>query len=125
MGERDKLRSEAKSTNSDETWKKYRKLHNKVTKEVAADRKKFFKDKYDECEVNNDQAKLYKVAKSQLGWNVSGPPSMLVDKDGNMLNSPQQLVNEQMEYLKKKTMISWKTYRIHLMWIRLKFSKNV
>ena len=72
--ERDNLRNVAKANDDIETWQKYRKLRNKVTKEVTNDRKKYFKDKYDECEATKDQAKLYKTAKSQLGWSMSGPP---------------------------------------------------
>ena len=100
---RDTARDKAKATGDVEKWIEYRKLRNQVTKDVKNDRRKHFSDKYDECDVNNDVAKLYKIAKQQLGWNMNGPPTTLI-QGGRTITSPQQLAQTQMEYYHSKNL---------------------
>ena len=50
---------------------------------------------------NSDTATLYKTAKSQLGWNSSGPPTILV-KEGTSVTSPGKLAQVQMDYYHDK-----------------------
>ena len=101
MESRDKARTDASQTNDPELWKSYRKLRNIVTTEIKKNRKNYYKTIYQDCEEQNDTGKLYKTIKSQLGWNNSGPPTVLT-KDGVTSTAPSRIAQAQMDHFTRK-----------------------
>ena len=78
MKARDIARKRSKETGNEDDKRIYRKLRNKVTASIKKDRREYYKVQYKECEDNKDTSKLHKIAKTQAGWNKSGPPASLV-----------------------------------------------
>ena len=101
MLERDTARSKSKVTNTVEDKSEYKKLRNKATKEIKADRNKFLKKQYEDCEMKNDSAKLYSIAKNQAGWKTNSSPTSLVI-EGQNITSPRSIAQEQMKFYQKK-----------------------
>ena len=101
MIERDVARTRAKTTGDEMDKNLYKRLRNKVTKQVRQDRSKYLNDKYQECEKNNNISELYKIAKKQAGWNKTGPPASLLI-EGRNITAPLQIAQEQMRYFHEK-----------------------
>ena len=97
MTERDVARVKAKETGNADDWRLYRTLRNKVFAEIKRNRSDFYKAKYQEYEEEKDTSKLFKLAKKQLGWKTSGPPTSLL-KNGTVVTAPQEMAQVQMEY---------------------------
>ena len=67
-------REQARLTQEDEWWRKYRIQRNKVTKQVNNDRNKYYKDKYTSCSEDNNTQALYKNIKTANGLDNWWPP---------------------------------------------------
>ena len=99
MEQRDIARMEAVRTDTEENWKNFRKLRNKVTELVKKDKRNYMYNLYNNTE--KDPKTLYRITRSQLGWSTAGPPSSLL-VDGVVKSSPKEIANEQLSYFVKK-----------------------
>ena len=66
MDERDNYRKTAQETQDNDDWEYYRRCRNKCVTEVNKDRRKFFANKYRECEENGDKGGVYKIVRQQM-----------------------------------------------------------
>ena len=101
MAERDNARQRSIETEELEDKQEYRKLRNKVTKEVRKDRDNYYKKQYTECEKELNSSSLYKIAKKQAGMKNNGPPASLVI-NGQNITSPKLIAQEQMKFYFEK-----------------------
>ena len=101
MAARDKIREEARLSKNKETWSKYKKIKNEITKETRKTKKDHFLKIYTTLQDNNDSKGIYQTTKGLLGWNRDmGPRSFLWE--GNIWRKPLDLANIQSKFFEMK-----------------------
>ena len=95
---RDKLRETAARTKDPNDWELYKVQRNACSKLAINDKRKFFSDKYENCEINRDINKMYTITKKQLGWKTGGTPKSF-NWGGKIINSPKKLAEIQNDLL--------------------------
>ena len=90
MTERDLARKAAIENKSDEYWKSYKLLRNKVNQFIKNEKRNWQKSKFRLCESESDSKQIWKNVKSWLNWTTSGAPTQLFHK-GKLENSPKNL----------------------------------
>ena len=63
--------------------------------------KKYFSEKYEDCDLKNDINKMYTITKKQLGWKTGGTPKSF-NWEGKIVNSPKKLAEIQNEFFIQK-----------------------
>ena len=77
MKERDIPRDKAKNTDDPVDWADFRKKRNDCTKRQSEDKRKHFKDLFENIENEKDSNKLFSMTKNLLNWKSAGPPCTL------------------------------------------------
>ena len=101
MADKDTARELARNTKLDAHWLDYRKKRNECSKKLKEDKKKHFSEIYKECEDNFNVKKLYKTAKSQLGWVSGGTPDTF-HMGGRTVTKPREVAETQLQFYKEK-----------------------
>ena len=90
MMERDGLLAQAKNSGLVEDWNEFRKIRNKVTCKLRADKENWERNSLNAC--GKDSSKLWKNILGWLNWSSSGAPNKLFN-DGKLETSPKSLAN--------------------------------
>ena len=100
IADRNRLREQARSQDSDLLWQQYKILKNKITSDIKKDKKQHFSKLFERCQSNNDTKALYQITKEQLGWNSGGTPLSFII-EGEKVTSPKILANIQLNTFRK------------------------
>ena len=98
---RDNLKLIANRTNTQEDWTCFRKARNKVSKNVQSDKKKEMENLFMKANQERNYKTLFRITREKLGWNLGGPPSVLIDK-GNLLTKPRYIAENLSEFFDTK-----------------------
>ena len=102
MTERDNIREEARQSGDPETWTRYRRLRNRVNKDVDKDRKKHYSDIFSKLQSDNNVGGTYRAAKDQAGWKNNSSPTNFIS-DGKVITDPKSMAELQMNTFTNKT----------------------
>ena len=101
MNKRDKIRKQAAFSQDPSDWNMYKRTKNKCTEKIRNEKRKHFKNLYKKFERENDVSSLYRVTKSQLGWNnCSTPETFLIN--GQRESSPSKMADIQLAAFNNK-----------------------
>ena len=90
ISDRDAAQKVARETKSEEDWKIFKKLRNKVNSILKNEKRNWQRKKFKQCEDENDSRQIWKNVKSWLNWTTSGAPTQLF-YGGKLENRPRDL----------------------------------
>ena len=90
MAERDHAQKIAADTESENDWKLFKRIRNRVNAILRNEKRNWQRKKFKECEDANDTKQIWKTVKSSLNWTTSGAPTQLF-YGGKLENQPSGL----------------------------------
>ena len=90
MTNRNIAQARASQTKSNEDWKYFKSLRNKVNNRLKKEKENWQKQKLSKCESETNTGIIWKNVKSWIGWSTSGSPSQLFS-GGQLLRKPSEI----------------------------------
>ena len=92
MTERDIAQQVAATSKSEDDWKIFKRLRNKVNSILKNEKRNWQRNKFKKCEDEKDSKQIWKNIKSWLNWTTSGAPTQLF-YEGRLETRPSGLAD--------------------------------
>ena len=104
MTARDSARNDARLSNSEQDWSRYRGLKNDATSAQRKDKNNYWKNAFSVVDDENDSEKMFSMTTKLLGWKMNGPPCSFTIKGRKKYKKQKYLAEIQASFYKEKVL---------------------